>query len=156
MQLPDRSALIDRLEALLDAAGTTRATGPSDRSGIRAPAIFVVQVEGYEGLAAEAREVLEREVVRRLDRLVRSTDVVGRLAADRYVLVADALAPESAGAVAERLRSAFAMPLSLERQLVSLPVRIAVEHPAGRRGRRVRAEDLLAGAEAQLERREGR
>ncbi len=149
-QLPDRQELVDRLAELISQIDRT----PADETVGRAPALFAIEVEGYRVLARSdpaGADALCDEVVRRLDRLVRSTDVVGRVDEDRYVLLAGAVVPETAGSIVDRLRSAFAMPLEVAGSLVSIPVRTAVElwsgdHPDPATA----AEAMMQRAEEQL------
>lgn len=158
MTLPDRDGVVDKLAAMLAARRRrvvpTPGAPPSDRSS----ALLLIQVEGYHGLVGadpERREVVDGEITRRLDRLVRSTDVLGRTAGDRFVLAADGVAPSAVGVLVDRLRSAFAMPVPVGEGLVSFPVKVAIElagpldrvaDPAGH------AAAMVERAEAELER----
>jgi GGDEF domain-containing protein len=119
MELPDRTAVLGHVAGLLE---RHRSVTPRGRATDARPALCVVQVEGYPALAerdaAGASSAMD-EVARRLDRLVRSGDVLGRLAPDRLVVAAD-ISPAVVGALVERIRGAVAMPVEVAGDLLSL------------------------------------
>jgi len=157
MGLPGRETLTERLDQLIDAwssasgrwtpaaGGTPHLTEPSP------PAVYVIGVDGFDSLDARGPDAsgdAMRELTRRLDRLVRSSDVLGRLAPDRFALAVAAVAPSAAGVIMERIAGAVAMPLDVGDDAWSLSVTIGVSF--GIDG--VRAAEMLRTAELDLER----
>jgi GGDEF domain-containing protein len=145
--LPDRAGLLARLEMmLLDADDHV---GPSARRG--APALILVVIDRHEalvGLDPPGAEESAGLIERRLDRLVRSTDLLARLAPDTYVLAAGDVEPTAVGSLVERVRSAFALPIEIGGSSVSLSVTVAVEFVRAGEA----AVDLLDRAEQGIER----
>jgi GGDEF domain-containing protein len=125
MELPDRTAVLghvaDRLERHR-AASSRSGSASHGRASDARPALCVILVEGYPALAARdplGASAAMHEVARRLDRLVRSGDLLGRLAPDRLVVAVD-ISPAVAGALVERVRGAVAMPVEVDGDLLSL------------------------------------
>ncbi len=115
MNLPDGPATTARVDELL-AAG-------------KRPALYLVAVDGHDQLAArdeEGTRAAMDEVVRRLDRLVRSSDVLGLLRPGTFVLVGGGVDPSVAGALVERIQGAVALPVDLDGEPVSLRVDIGL------------------------------
>lgn len=135
--LPGMSQVRGRIEELL-AAGRTLA-------------VYLVSVEGYDRLLASdadgAHHVL-RQVARRLDRLVRGSDLLAVEGPGRFVLVATDVAPAVAGALVERVEGAAALPVEFDGATVSLQVRVGLALASEGGG----AGDLLHRAADDLER----
>jgi GGDEF domain-containing protein len=147
MGLPNRETVVARLDALL----SNSLTRPEAAGAAARPAVCVVAVDGHEELCALDRpgaEAAMAEIGRRLDRLVRSGDVLGRLAADRFVLVVPSLAPTVAGSLVERITGAVAMPIEVDRTPVSISVTVGLAFAQ----RRVDAARLVHDAEADVSR----
>ena len=152
MDSSDRDGVLVHLSALVESLA------PDDRHGRSAdlrPALFVVSIEGFAELNAAdplEGEELMAEVLRRVDRLIRSADLLGVLQAGRLVL-AVGLSPAMAGALLERLSGAVAMPIEVGGELVSLGAVIGVafvgpdDLPWGEGS----ADALLARAEHDIE-----
>ncbi len=157
MGLPGRDILTERLDQLIatwtDAAGRRLPVGRGSTylPEPAPPAIYAIGVDSYAHLA-EVDEDLARdamsEVTRRLDRLVRSSDVLGVLAPGRFGLAAASVAPSTAGVIMERMTGAVAMPLDLGGETVSLSVTIGVAFAFDG----ATAAELVAAAEADLDR----
>lgn len=119
MDSPDRDGVLVHLTTLV------QTLTPDDRHGRSAdlrPALFVVSIEGFASLSdadACAGDALMAEVLRRVDRLIRSSDLLGVLEPGRLIL-AVGLSPAMAGALVERLAGAVAMPIEVQGELVSL------------------------------------
>mgnify|MGYP003458479824 CR=1 FL=1 len=76
MELPDRTAVLGHVADLM---ARHRATSEHGRATDGRPALLVVHVEGYPALCARdplGGEAAMRDVARRLDRLVRSGDLL--------------------------------------------------------------------------------
>jgi GGDEF domain-containing protein len=155
MDLPGRDTLTERLDALIarwaDASGR-RAPAPSGSTHLpepAPPAVYALGIDSYVELdrqdPAVAREAMS-EVVRRLDRLVRSSDVLGVLRPGCLGLAAASVAPSTAGVIMERMTGAVAMPLDLAGETVSLSVTIGVAFAFDGAS----ASELVAAAEEDL------
>lgn len=156
MELPDRSAVLGHVTDLL---ARHRSTSDHARATDVRPAVLVIHVEGYPALCARdplGSEAAMRDVTRRLDRLVRSGDLLGRLAPDRLVVAVD-ISPAVVGAMVERVRGAVAMPVEVAGELISLVavVGLAIADAATERSP-ADAELLLARAEADVALQQGR
>ncbi|MHB1138558.1 MAG: diguanylate cyclase domain-containing protein [Microthrixaceae bacterium] len=157
MGLPGRDILTERLDQLIttwtDAAGRRQpaARGSGYLPEPAPPAIYAIGIDSYRDLSV-ADEALARhamaEVTRRLDRLVRSSDVLGVLAPGRFGLAAASVAPSTAGVIMERMTGAVAMPLDLAAETVSLSVTIGVAFAFDG----ATAQDLVTAAEMDLDR----
>jgi GGDEF domain-containing protein len=138
--LPGRTAVRDRLTRLL-AAG-------------KRPALYLIAVEGYDRLTtidpAGARDAL-RQAARRLDRLVRSSDLLAVDGPDTFALVGTDVAPSVAGALMERIEGAMALPVEVDGSTVSMQVRIGLAFSLDDSD----ADDLVARATADLARLRG-
>ena len=137
MNLPDREVVAARVDAML-------AEG-------RRPAVFVVAVDGYHVLAArdgDGTRAAMDEAARRLDRLVRSSDVLGTVEPGTFVLVGSGVEPAVAGALVERIQGAVALPVDVGGEPVSLRVDIGLAFADGPTS----AGDLLARADDDLQR----
>lgn len=135
--LPGPTDVADRLDALL-------ARG-------QRPAVYLVSVDGYDTLVSEDPEgarAAMREAARRLDRLVRSSDVLGAVAPGTFVLVGAGVTPDAAGALVERIEGAAALPVEVGGQPVSLKVDIGLAFAASGSS----ADELLGRASADLDR----
>ena len=91
-----------------------------------------VHADGLTGLRVATRDekvlaAAELRVIRRLRRCVRDSDVVARLAPDRFALaLGDLWEPEMIARVAERVMRAFARPLRMNGVERLCPVRIGI------------------------------
>ena len=104
--LPPRSVVVERLDEMI---------ASQDLSSSAQPAAYLVGIDDYEALSGSDQsgtEAAMQEIAARLDRLVRTADVLGLIEPGLFVLVAAAVAPASAGAVMERIRGAIALPMS--------------------------------------------
>ncbi len=141
-QLPRREAVLQLLDTMV-----------ADRSRpSSAGAVVVVAIDDHARLVAEDAAGAEQvlcEVARRLDRLVRSNDVLGRLDEDRFVIVASGLAPEVTGSLLDRIAGSVAMPLDFDDSSVSLGATVGV---AFLDGADADGSTLLAAAERDVER----
>jgi GGDEF domain-containing protein len=97
------------------------------------------------------------EVVRRLDQLIRSGDLLAQLEPGCVALGLQ-LAPASAGSVVERMRAAASMPVELDGELVALDAVVGVAIAAAEPWDAGAASTLLdrALAEARLQADRGR
>jgi len=138
--LPDRRELIATVDEML--------------TEVERPALFAVAVSGYGPLAeanpAEAEEAM-REAARRLGRFVRANDLLAVLAPGVFALAGPGVEHTDVDVLLERVRGVFALPVELGDHVVSFPVTIGIAHPVAG----VRAEDMVAEAEADLRRRQG-
>jgi GGDEF domain-containing protein len=135
MELPDRDAVLGRLDALL-------------AQGQR-PAVYLVAVDGYEVLEArdpDGTRTAMRSAAGRLDRLVRSSDVLGAIAPGTFVLVGSNVEPSVAGALVERVEGALALPLDVGGEPLSLKVDVGVAFATSASS----GADLLERADADL------
>ncbi len=123
MQLPDRDALHVHLDSL---AGQQSGEG-TRRSGDIRIAVVVIGIADPDlaGLAPGPLDAVLVEVVRRVDRLVRSSDLLAQLGPGRLALGLP-LAPSVAGALIERVEGAVSMPIQLGQDLVSLTATVGV------------------------------
>lgn len=155
MELPDRTAVLGHVAGMLERhrASLDRAAPSHGRSTDARPALCVILIEGHPALAARdplGTAAAMDEVARRLDRLVRSGDLLGRLAPDRLVVAVD-ISPAVAGALVERVRGAVAMPIEVDGDLLSLVsvIGLAIADDTADRPL-VGPDDLLGRAEADL------
>lgn len=136
--------MIAELDAMLDAwreqVGRASGSGGSlsaggafhgspARSGHKPPAVYSIGIIDYQGLAdidVTGARVLVDEARTRLDRLVRSGDVLGHVEPDTFLLATGEMEPATAGSVMDRMRGALAMPLEIGGAPVSLTVAIGV------------------------------
>ncbi len=113
--LPDRSEVVARLDAML-------------ADGHR-PAVYLVAVDGYDQLVdrdSEGTRAAMAEAARRLDRLIRSSDVLGTVRPGTFILVGSGVEPTVAGALVERIRGAAALPVEVDGGPVSLRVDVGL------------------------------
>lgn len=139
-----REAVLSRLSELLVDDG-------ADRQG----AVVVVAIDEYDALVAEDPDGTERlmaEVLRRLDRLIRSKDILVRFDEDRFVVVGAGLTPEVTGSILERIAGSVAMPLDFGASLVSLGATVGVAFLDDRVLGDDRANAMLTAAERDVER----
>lgn len=155
MDLPDRATLCVRFDEAIAAARARRPDPWAPPTAVAAsPAAYVVGIDGYEDLVrvdAEDADAALDEVARRLDRLVRTGDLLARTAADTLVLAATSVAPEAAGALVERITGVVALPVELDGQPVSLGATVGV----GLAQPDESADTILCRAEADLRRQRG-
>ena len=114
-QLPRRDAVVDQVHDLV-------------RNGL-SPAVIVVEIAGFDGLAGsdvEGAHRAVREVEARLDRVVRGRDVLGFEPPARFLLGCSSLVPEAAGGVLERIRGGAAFPVDVGGDSVSLVLDVGV------------------------------
>ncbi|MEI2697165.1 MAG: hypothetical protein V9E94_02035 [Microthrixaceae bacterium] len=93
-----------------------------------AAAVCVLALVGFDRVAAQGRSVTDAttaEVVRRLDKLIRSGDLLVQLEPGCFALGLR-LSASSAGSVVERMRVASSMPVELDGTLVALDAVVGV------------------------------
>ncbi|MGH9000524.1 MAG: putative bifunctional diguanylate cyclase/phosphodiesterase [Acidimicrobiia bacterium] len=108
--LANRALVLDRISCAL-----ARLPRTADR---RAVAVVLLDLDRFrllnDGLGHHAGDDVLVEVARRLESAARSTDLVGRVGGDEFVVVAEDVASEAdALALAHRLREVVAAPLAL-------------------------------------------
>jgi len=116
--LPNRSTLSDRLEAAVERAGHTGATG----------AVLFCDLDGFKAVNdthghAVGDQVLE-VVAARLAEQVRPGDLVARLGGDEFVVVAESVTEQDAAQLATRLQDAVAEPIAVDSVVVRLTVSV--------------------------------
>jgi PleD family two-component response regulator len=116
------------------------------------PAVIVVAVDDVASL--EERDPVGtgaalREVARRLDRLVRSSDLLGLLGPGEFAFATPSLSAGVAGALVERIEGAVAMPLEIAGEALSLGVTVGIAFATPGE----RAASLVPRAEAEVVRR---
>lgn len=104
--------MIERLSAILN---ETAQRPEAERSA--PPAVCVIELS--DPVAIDV-------VVTRVDRLIRSGDVLGRVAPATIAVVSCSLAPGDAGTVMERIRGAVAMPMEIGGETVSMSCEVGV------------------------------
>ena len=130
--LPNRKALFDRLEA-----GDTRG------------ALLFCDLDHFKPVNdahghAAGDEVLRR-IAHRIQHAVRAGDLVARTGGDEFVVLAPGASLEQAAALAQRIRSAVAVPTSVDGVPLHVGVTIGVAHAYD-----VVSEATLAGADNAL------
>ena len=124
MQLPDREALLRHVEGI----GASQDAGTDRRRIDARAAVCVLSLVGFDRIASRGPAVadaLTTEVVRRLDQLIRSGDLLAQLEPGCFALGLQ-LAASSAGSVVERMRAAASMPVELDGELVALDAVVGV------------------------------
>jgi diguanylate cyclase (GGDEF)-like protein/PAS domain S-box-containing protein len=119
--LPNRAQLVERLTAALAGARVSEAL----------TAVLIVDLDRFknvnDAMGHDAGDQLLVEVADRLLAGVRSGDVVARLGADEFMVLAEALADhEEATEMADRLRAAVSMPIALPRGTVTLSASVGI------------------------------
>lgn len=155
MSLPDRRVVVERLDQMIESTTAALDAAPrwpdSPEVSPRYPALYLVGIQDHEDLRsidAAGCDQAMREVSRRLDRLVRGSDVLGYTAAGTFALAAGSVTPESAGALVERIEGAAALPVAIGDDVVSLHAVVALAFAGGD----VSGERLMQDAERDLER----
>ncbi len=135
MVLPSRSQVIGHLDGMLERwianSSAEPITSGNDRfkPEPKTPAVYSIGLLGHEelySLDARGTDMAVVEITRRLDRLVRSDDVLGQVSPDHFLLAAASVAPSTAGVIMERVTGAVAMPLDIAGQPVSMSVEIGL------------------------------
>jgi GGDEF domain-containing protein len=133
MQLPDREALLRHVEGI----GASQDADEDRRRVDARAAVCVLSLVGFDRITTRGPAVTDAvtaEVVRRLDQLIRSGDLLAQLEPG-CIAVGLQLAAASAGSVVERMRAAASMPVELDGELVALDavvgVAIAAAEPWG-------------------------
>jgi GGDEF domain-containing protein len=124
MQLPDREALLRHVEGI----GASQDADADRRRVDARAAVCVLSLVGFDRISARGPAVTDTvtaEVVRRLDQLIRSGDLLAQLEPGRFALGLQ-LAAASAGSVVERMRAAASMPVELDGELVALDAVVGV------------------------------
>ena len=138
--LPGESVVLARLDEMIASQGSNSSAHP---------AMYLVGVDDYEALSESDQlgtEAAMEEIAVRLDRLVRTADVLGLIQPGLFVLAAASVAPSSAGAVMERVRGAIALPIEVAGQPLSVLAHVAVSFfVVG-----ATAASMLSEAEAEL------
>ena len=155
MLLPGRTVIVDRLDQMIEATKAALDAAPAwpdpPESAPRYPALYLVGVQDHDELRsidAEGCAEAMDEVSRRLDRLVRGSDVLGYTAPGTFALAAGSVTPTSAGALVERIEGAAALPLEIGGEVVSLRALVALAFAEGGAS----GEQLMSDAERELER----
>ncbi|MEX0767804.1 MAG: hypothetical protein WD029_04965 [Microthrixaceae bacterium] len=120
LNLPALPEVVDRLNQMIES---------QDSSTPASPGVYLVEIDDYEALSRSdlvGTESAMEEIAVRLDRLVRSADVLGLIQPGLFVLAAASVAPASAGAVMERIRGAIALPMEIADQPLSVRAHVAV------------------------------
>lgn len=102
-----------------------------------------------DSMGHDAGDELLRIIAARLEKTVRSSDIVGRFGGDEFVVVCrDLISEASVTAVAKSILKAFTEPVSLRggSQVMSTSIGIAVSRPGDVRS----AEDLIRDADAAM------
>lgn len=136
MGLPDRNQVVWHLDKMLerwnaDGVVADSGNGTTDRfrPEPKPPAVYSIGLVGHDELYsidAEGTDLALIEITRRLDRLVRADDLLGRVSPDQFLLAAASVAPSTAGVIMERVSGAVAMPIDIGGQPVSLAVEIGL------------------------------
>ncbi|MFZ4519649.1 MAG: hypothetical protein ACOYOP_14760 [Microthrixaceae bacterium] len=124
----------------------------------RAPAVYLVAVDRFEDLVASdpdgTTEAME-DIAQRLDRILRSSDMLASDGPGRFVLVGAEVVPEVAGSLMERIEGATALPVDVAGQVLSLRVAVGVGLARPDTAPTEPAAALLERAEMDLARRRG-
>ena len=161
--LPGRNEVLERLDEMLStwqdiestdvAKPPYPASSPDDESAHlsepKPPAIYAIGIVDHQqviSLDPEGVAKAMEEIAWRLDKLVRSGDVLGLGAPDTFLLAAASMAPSSAGVVMERITGAVAMPLEIDGGPVSLRVGIGLAFAFDGAS----SESMLAAAERDM------
>jgi len=153
MLLPGRGVIVGRLDQMIEATSAAqhdahRWPDPPDVVP-RYPALYLVGIQGHDELRTmdpDGCADAMTEVSRRLDRLVRGTDVLGYTAPGTFALAAGSVTPSSAGALIERIEGAAAMPLEIGVDMLSLRAFVALAFAQGGAS----GEELMCEAERDL------
>jgi diguanylate cyclase (GGDEF)-like protein/PAS domain S-box-containing protein len=136
-ELPNRAALVDRLDVLLADAG------PSEVS------VLFIDLDNFkvvnDSLGHGVGDQLLREVARRLRHVVRDTDRLARFGGDEFVVFVDG--GVDAAAVADRVRRAVQAPVEIDGHelVVTASIGFAVNAAPG-----LTADELLRDADAAM------
>lgn len=176
-RLPGRDELVLRIDSMLEdwlgtesgaslgGSGSSGSGSGSSSSGVgsvprldahhlpepKPPAVYAIGVVDYARLAITDPQGVGAavdEIAWRLDKLVRSGDVLGIIVPNTFVLATAAMAPSSAGVVMERITGAFAMPLDIGGETVSLRAAIGLAFAFDGAS----PESMLAAAERDMQR----
>ena len=138
--LPDRDALMDRLNSMLDHAAASK----------QRFAVLFIDVDEFKQVNDRfghliGDEVL-REVAQRLAACVRSGDHLARFGGDEFVVLVDGIGGSSGGvrAVVNRIRAAFKPSFALPDAEVRMSISVGVAEPGAAS---TTAEDLLRAAD---------
>jgi diguanylate cyclase (GGDEF)-like protein/PAS domain S-box-containing protein len=105
--LPNRAALVERLERSIAVTGT-RPDGPL---------VLFLDLDGFKPVndlfGHDAGDEVLRQIAHRMSRIVRPGDMVARLGGDEFVVVCDRLSELGAQALARRLEVTIAEPVEL-------------------------------------------
>ena len=120
-ELPNRAQLVERLTASLDRAKHTGAL----------TALLFIDLDRFknvnDAMGHEVGDHLLLEIAERLRGSLRSGDMVARLGADEFIVLAEALADrQEATLMADRLRAAISIPLSLPQGTVTLSASVGI------------------------------
>jgi GGDEF domain-containing protein len=154
MQLPDREALLRHVDSI----GASQDADADRRRVDARAAVCVLSLVGFDRIATRGPAVTDAvisEVVRRLDQLIRSGDLLAQLEPG-CIAAGLQLAAASAGSVVERMRAAASMPVELDGELVALDavvgVAIAPAEPWGPGAASTLLDRALAEARLQADR----
>ena len=118
--LPNRAALLARLQTAVDGAARSGRTG----------AVFFVDLDGFKLVNDQYGHLFGDDVLRqlslRLSQTVRAEDMVGRLGGDEFIVIAADCDQQSAEAVADRLSFAVSRPLTVRGVLTEMTASIGI------------------------------
>jgi diguanylate cyclase (GGDEF)-like protein len=119
--LPNRAQLVDRLTQALDRARHSGAL----------TALLFVDLDRFknvnDAMGHDSGDQVLLEMANRLQGAIRAGDLVARLGADEFVVLAEALADrQEAAYLAERLRAAISMPLALPQGMVTITASLGI------------------------------
>ena len=120
-ELPNRAQLVERLTAALDRAQAHRTT----------TAVLFLDLDRFKNvndtMGHEVGDRLLVEMAERLRGTIRSSDMVARLGGDEFIVLAEALHDRGeALQMAERLRAAVAMPVTLPQGTVTVTASVGI------------------------------
>jgi diguanylate cyclase (GGDEF)-like protein/PAS domain S-box-containing protein len=118
--LPNRTFLNLRLQEILDKARKEESV-----------AVMFIDLDRFkevnDTLGHDPGDTLLREVARRLQSIMRPSDMVARLGGDEFIVVANCLhGPQAAAIIAEKLLSALKAPFTIENQEVFVTASIGI------------------------------
>ncbi|MGZ8270863.1 MAG: PAS domain S-box protein [Methylophilus sp.] len=119
-------------------------------------ALLFVDLDGFKAIndryGHDAGDSLLREVANRLDKSVRSTDTVARLAGDEFVIILDCVADEikDPQLVAQKILNQLINPISIQGKSVSISASIGIATYVGSRSSSIDYMDFIKAADAAM------
>jgi diguanylate cyclase (GGDEF)-like protein/PAS domain S-box-containing protein len=118
--LPNRSVVMDRLSAAVEAAGTQGVTG----------ALLFCDLDGFKQINDEQGHLVGDEVLAelsgRLGAVVRKEDTVGRFGGDEFMVVAYPISLNAAKALADRIADSLSQPVIIDGGVLQVRVSIGI------------------------------